>query len=652
MKNYLSNFLIFYIFLFSFTHAIKAISNPIIISSPSNKIKIEFINSADGIPKYRIFYNDIQVTEFSSLGIKTADSDFSKNLKIISLSDKIKINETYELKFGKKRVCNHNAIEQTITMANFKDEKFEIIFRVADDGIAFRYHFPEKSENEKLIIQEVSSFNFFPETKAWLHPHRNAQTGWCKTQPSYEEYYYQEIPVGTPAPEEAGWSFPALFKYKNCWFLITESNVTPDYCGTRLAQFSPEGEYFIQFPQKEERISEKESYLPIVKFPLYTPWRIIIIGNLSDIVESTLVTDLAMPSKFEDISFIKPGRASWSWALLKDNSVVYDVQKKFIDYAANMGWEYCLIDVDWDKRIGYEKIKELVQYASTKNVGIILWYNSSGSWNTTTYSPKNIMNDPIKRKQEMEKLANIGVKGIKVDFWGGDGQSMIKYYFDLFEDAAKYHLLVNCHGTTIPRGWERTFPNLVTMEAVRGFEFITFEQFNADSAPRHCAILPFTRNAIGPMDFTPVCFSEIPNIKRKTSNAFELALSVLFFSGIQHFAEIPEEMNKQPNYVINFMKNVPSTWEETKFIDGYPGNYVVLARKNNKKWYIAGINAMKNDIELELDLSKFAILNNGMIITDGENSRSFSMYKISLKNKKINLKIKSNGGFVIIFNEK
>jgi len=558
-------------------------NDSLIISSPSNKLKVEFINFINSYPQYRVIYNDIPITDFSKLGLKRADADFSINLKIIAVK-KNNINETYNLICGKKMICNHNAVEQTIVMVNSRNEKIEIIFRVSDDGIAFRYHFPYESNEDKIIIEEVSSFKFFSETKAWLHPHRNAQTGWCKTQPSYEEYYFQEIPVGFPSPEEAGWSFPALFNYQNVWILITESNVTPDYCGSRLSQYSPDGEYSIQFPQKDERTSINDSYLPKIKLPAYTPWRVMIIGSLSEIVESTLVTDLAMPTKLNNLNFVKPGRASWSWALLKDNSVVYDIQKKFIDYAADMGWEYCLIDVDWDKQIGYEKIKELTQYAALKNVGIILWYNSSGNWNTTIYSPKNIMNDPIKRKEEMEKISKIGIKGIKVDFWGGDGQSMIKYYFDLIEDAARYNLMVNCHGTTIPRGWERTFPNLVTMEAVRGFEFITFEQFNADSAPRHCAILPFTRNTIGPMDFTPVCFSEIPGIKKRTSNAFELALSVIFYSGIQHFAEIPEGMKKQPEYIINFMKKVPSTWEDTKFIDGYPGKYVILARKNAKQW--------------------------------------------------------------------
>jgi hypothetical protein len=323
------------------------------------------------------------------------------------------------------------------------------------------------------------------------------------------------------------------------------------------------------------------------------------------------------------------------------------VQKRFIDFAADMNWNYCLIDVEWDKRIGYEKIQELVNYAATKDIGIILWYNSSGSWNTTTYSPKDMMFDPGIRRREFEKISKMGVKGVKVDFWGGDGQSMIEYYHELLADAAEFHLLVNCHGATIPRGWERTYPNLVTMESVKGFEYVTFGQANADSAATHCSMLPFTRNAIGPMDFTPVCFSEIPGIKRKTSNAFELALAVLFQSGIQHYAEIPEGMHEQPGYVIDFLKQIPVSWDDIRFIGGYPGRYAIIARKSGNRWFVAGINAAKESGSFNLNLSDLSAKGTGILITDGNTNRSFSKKEVTLENGLMNLTIKPSGGFVL-----
>jgi len=320
-----------------------------------------------------------------------------------------------------------------------------------------------------------------------------------------------------------------------------------------------------------------------------------------------------------------------------------------------MNWEYCLIDADWDTKIGYEKIKELSEYAQTKHVGILLWYNSSGDWNTTTYHPKSRLLTHEDRVKEFSKLKEMGIKGIKVDFFGGDGQSMMTYYQDIFEDAAEFGLLVNCHGATLPRGWHRTYPNLLTVEAVRGFEYITFEQMNADLEPNHSCMQPFTRNVFDPMDFTPVCFSEVPNIKRVTTNCFELALSVIFWSGIQHFAETPEGMVRQrriPDYVKDFLREIPSHWDDTRFIKGFPGKLVVLARRSGNTWYVAGINGENIEKNLNLELLFLENEKTGMLITDGANNRSFTMQKITVTPEKpLETKLKGNGGFVIKFDD-
>jgi hypothetical protein len=332
---------------------------------------------------------------------------------------------------------------------------------------------------------------------------------------------------------------------------------------------------------------------------------------------------------------------------MKDNSVVYDVQKSFIDYAADMKWQYCLIDALWDSKIGYDKIKELADYAKTKNVGLILWYNSAGDWNTTYQTPKNVMLTKESRTQEFQKLKEMGIKGVKIDFFGGDGQSMMAYYQDILEDAAKYEILVNFHGSTLPRGWQRTYPNLVSMEAVMGFEYITFEQKNADVEANHCCMLPFTRNIFDPMDFTPMCFSGIPKIKRSTTNAFELALSVLFLSGIQHYVEIPKDMAKQPDYVKDFLKELPASWDDVRFIDGYPGKLVVIARKAGKTWYVAGINGENIEKNISVQLPFLKKTQSGELISDGADN-NFSSQKITISPKQgISITLKGNGGFVI-----
>lgn len=338
--------------------------------------------------------------------------------------------------------------------------------------------------------------------------------------------------------------------------------------------------------------------------------------------------------------------------MLKDGSVVYDVQKHFVDFAADMGWEYCLIDANWDTQIGYEKIKELAEYAKNKKVGLILWYNSAGNWNTVSYHPKDKLLTHEGRVKEFGKLKEMGIKGIKVDFFGGDGQSVMSYYQDIFEDAAKFGLAVNCHGATLPRGWQKTYPNLLTVEAVKGFEYVTFDQRNADLEPNHCCVLPFTRNVFDPMDFTPVCFTEVPGKKRVTTNGFELALSVIFCSGIQHFAQTPEGMAAVPDYVKDFMREIPLRWDDIRFIDGYPGKFVVLARKFNNNWFIAGINGEDIEKNINLDLS-FLKNKKAILINDGTDNRSFDMQKITIDRRlPLKVKLKGNGGFVMKIGKK
>ncbi len=614
------------------------------VKSPDGKIEVS-LSASDGKIYYNVKYNNKEILLPSQLGMNTQWGRFYDSLKIIKVDPINTITDEYTLLTGKKRHCKYKANELLVSAENKNKKEIQFIFRVSNDGVAFCYRLPDTTNSSIRVEEEYTSFKFPLTTKAWLHPHADARTGWSGTQPSYEENYYIDIPVGIPSPQRAGWSFPALFYSNNHWVLITESNVKENYCGSRLSAESKEGEYFITFPQKLETISEKLPVYPTTRLPLVTPWRVIIMGpTLATIVESTLVTDVADKAITDDISFIKPGQASWSWVLLKDDYTIFPVQKEFIDYASQMHWQYCLIDAYWDKQIGYEKIKELVQYGLQKNVRIILWYNSAGDWNTAPLTPRNLMLDPQIRKKEFEKISQMGVAGVKIDFFGGDGQSMMAYYQDILKDAIDYHLLVNFHGATIPRGWNRTYPNLMTMEAVKGFEFVTFEQGNADRQPVHCTLLPFTRNAIGPMDFTPVAFSEVPNIQRRTSNAFELALSILFQSGIQHFAEIPAGMKAQPSYVQQFMSSIPEIWEDIKFIDGYPGKYVVLARKGNGKWYIAGINGQDIEQKVSLELSVFDKVKGVHIITDGNNPRSFEQYYTDKTH--FTISIKPAGGFV------
>lgn len=617
------------------------------ISSPDGKIRVA-VGAEGGNAFYTIHYHGKIILGKSRLGLVRADDDLSQALRLERAGDSTRHNRSYSLVHGKKTSIAHTFNQRIFYFINQRGSRLAVIFDVANDGVVFRYFFPDPSNNVKTITEEITSFHFEPGTKAWLQPMSKAKSGWEHSNPSYEEHYLQDTTVNTSPSFGAGWIYPALFKKDDTWLLITESDLRGYYCGTRLIP-AGEDELKIGFPDSLEAFTGGK-HLPNGTAPFHSPCRVITIGSLKTIIESTLGTDFN-----DDYSsrllpdWIKPGKASWSWIMSKDEHITFEEQKKYIDFAGDMNWQYCLIDVNWDTKIGYEKIAELVAYAKGKKVGLILWYNSSGDWNTTKYHPKSALLTKEQRTTEFARLQRMGIKGIKVDFFGGDGQSMIKYYIDILEDALKYKLLVNFHGATIPRGWHRTYPHLVTMEAVRGFEMVTFGQGDANRQATHCTILPFTRNAFDPMDFTPMNLHKIPTTSiRRTSSAFELALSVLFLSGIQHFAESPEGMAQVPVYVKTFLRELPVKWDDVRFINGYPGKEVIIARRAGKKWYVAGINGERREKTWTIDLA-FLKGKKARLITDGAEELSFttSEKKIPADGKWI-IPVKANGGFVLI----
>jgi alpha-glucosidase len=622
-------------------------SNSMTITSPDKNISV----SCDGEKMvYNISYKGKPVLGNSKLGLIRNDQDFSKSLKVTKISGPVSVKDNYTMLTAKKSKVTYQANELVMETQSATGKKMNIIFRVSNDGVAFRYEFPERSADVRKIVTEETSFHFNEGTKAWLQPKAEAQSGWEHTNPSYEAHYHMSIPVGTPSPTKNGWVYPALFNYNDVWLLITEAALGRSYCGTALQQHAPNGEYKIGFPQTPEVYTGGVLY-PESMLPWKTPWRIIAIGDLKTITESTLGTDLALPAVKMDQSFIKPGKASWSWILKKDDSTVFKVQKKYIDFAADMKWQYCLLDATWDKLIGYDSVRILADYAQKKNVGLLLWYNSAGDWNTVKYTPKDMLLTHQARMSEFGRLRDMGIKGVKIDFFSGDGQSMINYYQDILEDAAANKLLVNFHGATLPRGLHRTYPNLMTAEAVFGFEMITFMQSAADVAPEHSVMSAMVRNAFDPMDFTPMNLSQIPRIKRVTTPAFELATSIVFLSGIQHYAESPEGMEHVPEFVKAFLRNVPDNWDDVKFIDGYPGKLFVVARRSGDKWYVAGINGENIDKSLSLDLSFITTGKRQLISTGGGEGvePGFKMSTPDLPAGKLNVTLKGNDGFVAVF---
>ena len=624
-------------------------AKPDSVASPDGRLVVDFRLNSAGAPRYAIRLAGQPVLQESRLGLVREDADFSRGLRLEGSSPTTSVNDRYEILTAKRRVNTYRANRREFHLQTAAGQRLDVIFQVSNDGVAFRYRFPGTDARTLRLQEEVSSFHFLPGTRAWLQPIAVARSGWSQANPSYEEYYEKDIPVGTPSTLDAGWVYPALFRSDDTWLLVSEVAASRSYGGTRLRSESPDGEYAVGFADpRENRAGGPIS--PESKLPWLTPWRIIVVGDLKLIAESTLGIDLADPPAQPADASIRPGKAAWSWPLLKDGNTTYDVQKRFINYAAEMGWRYCLIDALWDQQIGYDKVKELVDYARGRDVGILLWYNSAGEWNTTPQTPRDKLLTHESRLKEFGRLKAMGVAGLKIDFFGGDGPSMIGYYLDLLADAAPYGLLMNFHGATLPRGWERTYPHLMTMEAVRGLEYVTFEQGNADQEATHAAMLPFTRNVFDPMDFTPMVLDQIPRIERRTTSAFELALSVLFTSGIQHYAEIPEGVAKAPAYVRDFLKHVPSVWDDTKFLDGFPGRFVVLARQGEGRWYVTGINAEAAEKKLTLDLGRLAVRGAGTLITDGDaGNLSFRQVPVQFSSgEKLEITLQPHGGFVLV----
>ena len=388
------------------------------------------------------------------------------------------------------------------------------------------------------------------------------------------------------------WGYPALLEPREGVFaLISEANIERRQSASCLYS---DGEVYRVVPDQNDLK---------VSGDWHSPWRVVIIGHLSDIVASTLVTDVSEPCQLKDTSWIEPGVVSWIYWAYNHGSNDYNIIKKYVDMAATLHLPYMLIDAEWDTMKDGKTIEDAVAYAKSKGVKPMIWYNSSVGWVDGAPTPKYRLNKPEDREKEFAWCEKIGVAGVKIDFFSGDNQMNMDYCLDLLESAAKHHLLVNFHGATIPRGWQRTYPHLLSMEGVYGAEWYNNVPTFTKQAASHNATLPFTRNVIGPMDYTPCAFSDSqhPHI---TTNAHELALTVLYESGLQHLADKPESYYAQPKAVQDFFSTLPVVWDETHLLSGYPGQNVVMARRHGNIWYVAGINGTDELITVSVPLSR------------------------------------------------
>ena len=623
------------------------------VCSPDSLLKVD-VNIDGGRPSYSVTYNGKVFLEPSPLGFVADVGDFCRDMTL-SDSKTRNINESYTLDRIKKSTVTYTANELKVSLTNKENKTVDVTFRVSNNDIAFRYEIPRYGETGSIVINnEATGFNFPIQTTTFLTPQSDAMIGWKRTKPSYEEEYAADAPLTARSKFGHGFTFPCLFHIGNDgWVLISETGVDSRYCASHLNDATAEGVFTIAFPMSEEN-NGNGTVAPGMALPGATPWRTITVGEtLKPIVETTIPWDVVQP-RFTSEHKYKYGRGTWSWIMWQDGSANYDDQVTYIDLAASLGYEHILIDAWWDKNIGREKMTELVNYAKSKNVDVMLWYSSSGYWNDIEQSPTGIMDNPIARKREMKWMQEIGVKGIKVDFFGGDKQETMRLYEAILSDADDYGLTVIFHGCTLPRGWERMYPNYVGSEAVLASENLIFSQHANDNEAFNACLHPFIRNTVGCMEFGGTLLNKRLNrtndggCVRKTTDVFQIATAVLFQNPVQNFAIAPNNLTDAPEEIINFMKDVPTTWDETAFIDGYPGKYCVLARRHGDKWYIAGINATKEPLKLKLDLSMINKGDKATIYYD-DNKRRTIMKHIDIKNSNNTpVTIQPEGGFVLL----
>ncbi|HTL55826.1 MAG TPA: glycoside hydrolase family 97 catalytic domain-containing protein [Candidatus Limnocylindrales bacterium] len=618
------------------------------VSSPNGLVKMSLILNNSGQVNYEVEYGRegarTRMIHTSPMGVILKGHDLSRSLRFDRVEPVRQIDEQYELVHGKRRVCHNQAQAITFKFRNPEGLTLAIQARAYLDGVAFRYEIAGTISERLTVASEETGFALPPDARLWCAPSDKAGT----YSPAYETYYESEMKVGTPAANQVGWSFPLLYRSAdgNTWGLITEASLDDTYCGTRLSNTAENGIYRVAFPDPREgngSYSEK----PSSTLPWNTPWRVIVLGSLGTILESTLVTDVSPASKEADMSWIKPGRVAWSWWSDNPSPKSAAKQKKFVDLAVQMGWEYVLVDANWTI-MEDGNVNDVIRYAREQNIGTLLWYNSGGPHNIVTEKPRDCFTFGPVRNFELDWLAEKGVKGAKIDFFQSDKQDVIALYQGILRDAAQKKILVNFHGCTVPRGWERTYPNLMSMEAVRGEECYIFDGAYPRRAPVQNSILPFTRNAVGPMDYTPVGLTD-NRYAHLTTWAHEIALPVVFESGWLHFADRAEAYLGLPEIPKQFLKEVPVTWDETRFVAGYPGQYVILARRHGGRWYLAGINSLEEKRSEKLTIPGWLEAGEHQltIIRDGQTARSFNTDQRSVRaGDVLDVEFLPYGGFV------
>ena len=449
--------------------------------SPNGKLSVQ--NSAQGIS---INYQQQQVLNIPVLGYEGYKTGKLK-WKFTGM-----VKADYEMIAGKKSHCTNEANEYKTQLCG----NLQMVLRIYNDGVAFRY---ELSGLNGKLPKEKTAYQIAEGTKRWMMQWTDSYEGFfpMNTTGKIKPIGRMAGVVKSPEGYNLRWGFPTLIEpHDGVYVLLSEANIERNQSASCMYT---DGDLLRVTPDVNE---------VNIKSKWHSPWRVAIIGDMQDLIQSTLITDVSEPCKLQDISWIKPGVVSWIYWAYNHGSNDYNIIKKYVDMAETLKLPYVLIDAEWDDMKDGRTIEEAVAYANQKGVKPMIWYNSSVGWIDGAPTPKFRLNKPEDREKEFAWCEKIGVAGVKIDFFSGDCQRDMSYCIDLLESAAKHHLLVNFHGATVPRGWQRTYPNLMSTEGVYGAEWYNNVPTFTTQAASHNATLPFTRNIIGPMDYTPCAFSD------------------------------------------------------------------------------------------------------------------------------------------------
>lgn len=602
------------------------------VASPDKSLSVDLFQGAEGNVMFKVSDGGQCLMDSISVGLSTSSQEWSTGLKVAASSSKA-VKDDYVMVLGKRSHCVNDANEVTFILTNAAGAKLNVVFRAYNDGVAFRYVLPQVAEGE-AVTGEKTVYNIPDGTNRWIAPYH---------ADGYEDFF----PLATNGEKASrmqrrpDWGYPVLIEpVASKFILLSEAGLERDHCGSWLRNDVSLSKYAV--------VMADES-LPVNGSSWESPWRVMIAGGLDEVVESTLITDVSPANAIGDTDWIQPAPAAWIYWANNHGSNDYKIVTEYMDLAKEMGWPYNLIDAEWDEMTNGGDIEDALAYSREIGVKSMIWYNSTTNWINGAPTPQYRLNKPEDREKEYSWLNEQGVVGIKVDFFRSDRVEDINYYYDLMEDAAKHKIYINFHGATLPRGWQRTYPNLVSTEAVYGAEWYNNRPILTNRAAAHNATLPFTRNVVGSMDYTPGTFtdSQHPHI---TTNSHELALYVLFESGVQHMPDRPEAYLTLPSEIKSMLSTLPTAWDDSKLLAGYPGEQVVIARRKGNDWYIAGINGKDEAQTISFSLEKLGgAAGEALIVTDGPSDREFTIGKTTLEaNGQMSIACQPRGGFSIV----